>query len=61
MTENDLKSVIRRCPIRNDFLKHERYLTDVICRSLCLPCILVLKRGKCPQIKEFLAKEKEKK
>ncbi len=48
----EVKSAIRTCHYRNDFLKHERYLKHVICRLHCLPCLRVIELGKCDAVKE---------
>lgn len=62
MTDKDIKRVIRTCHIRSDYPKgrQSRYLSDVICRDYCLPCMRVIEKGKCPKIKElFKAKERK--
>lgn len=56
MTDKDIKHVIRTCTIRHDVLKHERYLSDVICREYCLPCLRVIDRGQCPKLQELFRK-----
>ena len=55
ITNDNIKHVIRTCKTRNDYPtgRKSRYLSDVICREFCLPCMRVVEMGKCPKLKEL--------
>ena len=61
MTDKDIKHVIRTCHIRNDYPtgRKSRYLSDVICRDNCLPCMRVIEKGQCPKLIELFKAESE--
>lgn len=61
MTDKDIKHVIRTCHIRNDYPtgRKSRYLSDVICRDHCLPCMRVIEKGQCPKLIELFKAERE--
>lgn len=61
MTDKDIKHVIRTCHIRNDYPtgRKSRYLSDVICRDYCLPCMRVIEKGQCPKLIELFKAESE--
>lgn len=63
MTDKDIKHVIRICHIRNDYPtgRKSRYLSDVICRDQCLPCMRVIEKGQCQKLIELFEAESEEK
>lgn len=53
MTDEDVKVI-------NDIVAHCRYrVAESVCQLCVLPCSRVIDKGRCPQILEYLKKNKE--